>query len=699
MPVAPTYPGVYVEEIPSGVRTIVGVATSITAFVGRAARGPTEEATTINNFGDFERMFGGLWADSSLGFAVRDFYLNGGSQAVIVRLFNPTFVDETARQAAHTAATAQAQTAADAVAKAATDAVAVATPTPTPQSVAKAAQDAVAAASTPGQAAKAAAEAVAKAAADAAAVTPAPTAQAVADAANNAKAKAVTNAANAAAPFSKSKLVVGNIKLEGAYEGKWGANLRSRVDLDNITDPNLLNLTVQDAGPGGSSERFLNLSTQTGSSRQIDKVLKAESRLVRWDGNWPPATLPNLAAIRTAFGELADAQKATPPVPATIAAKQDALWSLTQDSITQAESKYLRAKKALEKKQNDGGDATAEKKALEQAKVALEDTRRSATDAVSDGSVLSINTFLPLNGQTNKKGMYALEQLFAQASLFNILCIPPYKASTDTLDVDVNLISAAASYCEERRAMLLVDPPKDWTDKRRAKEKFTDAAQENVGTRSKNAAIYFPRLIQPNSLKNNQMEEFVPCGAVAGVMARTDTQRGVWKAPAGLDATLVGVSQLSVNLTDAENGELNPLGINCLRAFPIAGRVVWGARTLRGADQLADEYKYVPIRRLALFIEESLYRGTQWVVFEPNDEPLWAQIRLNVGAFMHNLFRQGAFQGRTPREAYLVKCDKETTNQNDINLGIVNIVVGFAPLKPAEFVIIKIQQLAGQIEV
>ena len=110
------------------------------------------------------------------------------------------------------------------------------------------------------------------------------------------------------------------------------------------------------------------------------------------------------------------------------------------------------------------------------------------------------------------------------------------------------------------------------------------------------------------------------------------------------------------------------------------------------------EYKYIPVRRTALFIEESLYRGTKWVIFEPNDEPLWAQIRLNVGAFMHDLFTQGAFQGATPRDAYFVKCDKETTTQNDINKGIVNIVVGFAPLKPAEFVIIKIQQIVGQIQ-
>jgi uncharacterized protein len=155
--------------------------------------------------------------------------------------------------------------------------------------------------------------------------------------------------------------------------------------------------------------------------------------------------------------------------------------------------------------------------------------------------------------------------------------------------------------------------------------------------------------------------------------------------------------ELTYSLTDRENGVLNQLGINCLRTFPAYGTVVWGARTREGSDQDASEWKYIPVRRLALYIEESLYRGTQWVVFEPNDEPLWAQIRLNIGAFMNNLFRQGAFQGRTPQDAYFVKCSSETTTQNDINLGIVNIIVGFAPLKPAEFVVIKIQQIAGQI--
>jgi phage tail sheath protein FI len=305
-------------------------------------------------------------------------------------------------------------------------------------------------------------------------------------------------------------------------------------------------------------------------------------------------------------------------------------------------------------------------------------------DGGNDGKLLQVTDYNA--SESDKKGIYALEK----ADIFNLLCIPP--DVTDG-DLDPSVISEAAVYCEKRRAMLIVDPPSSWTDKQSAKDGL-----DAIGTKSKNSALYFPRLIQPNPLRDNQMESFVPCGAVAGVIARTDTQRGIWKAPAGLDAGLVGVPQLSVPLTDMENGELNPLGINCLRAMPAAGRVIWGARTLQGNDRLSSEWKYIPVRRMALYIEESLYRGTQWVVFEPNDEPLWAQIRLNVGSFMHGLFRQGAFQGASPKEAYFVKCDKETTIQDDINKGIVNILVGFAPLKPAEFVVIKIQQMAGEIE-
>jgi hypothetical protein len=302
----------------------------------------------------------------------------------------------------------------------------------------------------------------------------------------------------------------------------------------------------------------------------------------------------------------------------------------------------------------------------------------------SDGSALNENDFVGPGMDVSKQGLFALNNV----DLFNLLCLPPYLVNDD---VDADLIAKAAAFCEGRRAMLLVDPPSSWTT-------IANAASGvgSLTTTSANAAVFFPRLMEADPLRNNSLGSFVPSGAVAGVFARTDGQRGVWKAPAGTEATLVGVSQLTLPMTDLENGQLNPLGVNCLRSFPAAGRVVWGSRTLQGDDRLASQWKYIPIRRTALYIEESLYRGTQWVVFEPNDEPLWAQIRLNVGAFMQTLFRQGAFQGSTPKQAYFVKCDSETTTPTDQNNGVVNILVGFAPLKPAEFVVIQIQQMAGQ---
>jgi phage tail sheath protein FI len=199
----------------------------------------------------------------------------------------------------------------------------------------------------------------------------------------------------------------------------------------------------------------------------------------------------------------------------------------------------------------------------------------------------------------------------------------------------------------------------------------------------------------------NLIANFAPSGTIAGIYADTDAQRGVWKAPAGIAATLSGSVGLAgggsttpITLTDSDSGNLNPLGVNCLRSFPVTGNVVWGARTMAGADLLESQWKYIPIRRLAYYIEQSLFQGTQWVVFEPNAEPLWAQIRLDVGAFMQTLFIQGAFQGTTPAQAYFVNCDSTTTTQTDIDNGIVNIVVGFAPLYPAEFVVITIQQIS-----
>jgi len=524
MPVTLSYPGVYIEEVPSGVRTITGVATSITAFVGRARRGPVNDPVRIQNFGDYERLFGGLWEASTMSYAVQHFFLNGGTDALIVRLIN-----------------------------------------------------------------------------------------------------GAQRAQFSLSPVSGTD----NLRLEASSEGAWGNDLRISIDhdtrpLSSSETDKVFNLTVVEIVPGTSPlqaarrETFRNVSIDPTAPAYIGTVLAQESLLLRVPDPYP-GTFPSVR-------------------PAVVGTAGDLSTFATPSNVG-----------------SDGSELTS---------------------AQYEGSF------------DDKTGVYALRK----ADLFNLLCIPPFSRNTD---VSESVWTRALQFCRTERAFLLVDAPSSW--------KSIAAAVGGIGTfsaavaRDDHAAIYFPRVRMPDPLRENRLEEFAPCGAVAGVFARTDAQRGVWKAPAGQDATLFGVRALAVNLTDAEQGQLNPLGVNCLRSFPVSGNVIWGARTYRGADQLASEWKYIPVRRLALFIEETLYRSLQWVVFEPNDEPLWAQIRLNIGAFMQNLFRQGAFQGRSPREAYLVKCDRETTTQTDINMGVVNIVVGFAPLKPAEFVIIKIQQLTGQI--
>jgi hypothetical protein len=309
-----------------------------------------------------------------------------------------------------------------------------------------------------------------------------------------------------------------------------------------------------------------------------------------------------------------------------------------------------------------------------------------ALDGGDSGSALQPADYL--GSELDQTGMYALDPV----DQFNLMVIP------EDRDIDEagyqRIIQRASTYCRAKRAFLLADPPASWTTPAgRPAVDRTVVDNFRTGLATTYAAVFYPRVL----VTENGVNRSVGASAmVAGLMARTDVAKGVWKAPAGIDAYLSGLSGPAVNLTDRENGVLNKLGVNCLRSM--AGRVVnWGARTLDGDDRMASQWKYIPVRRLALFIEESLYRGTHWVVFEPNDEPLWANIRMNVGAFMHGLFRRGAFQGGTPDKAYFVRCDETTTTRADRNRGVVNIEVGFAPLKPAEFVVIKIQQIAGNL--
>jgi uncharacterized protein len=284
-----------------------------------------------------------------------------------------------------------------------------------------------------------------------------------------------------------------------------------------------------------------------------------------------------------------------------------------------------------------------------------------------------------------QSGIYAL----LKADIFNILCLPVAPGTTYSQDD----LGKAAAFCGTQRAMLIIDPPQGWTD---VPLQFGDVtgSKASLLTPSENAAVYYPNL----QLTDATGASFTagPSGAVAGVWAATDNTRGVWKAPAGTAAGISGIAGFTVQVDGDASGLLNPLAVNTLRVMPAAGAVVWGARTTVGIDQLPNQWKYVPVRRLALYIEESLRRGTLWAVFEPNDEPLWSSLRLNVTTFMQGLFRQGAFAGSTPKDAYLVQCDASNNPPDQVALGIVNILVGFAPLYPAEFVVISIQQQALQ---
>jgi phage tail sheath protein FI len=524
MPPVLTYPGVYIEELPSGVHTITGVATSIAAFVGWAPQGPVNQAVLVESFADYERQFGGLNSNSFLGYAVNQFFGNGGQQAYIVRLVANS-VDTPLLTAAQTA----------------------------------------------------------------------------------------------------SSTIGGTLTLFANNPGQWGNSIQVTVTL-STADPTRFSILVQQVNGSRITtlESFVNLSVTPTDPQYVLTVINSDSNYITFIN--PATGLP------------------MPPTPPGLpAANSGMLGKVTAG----ADGDVLTP--------NDGNFELA----LQPAAPPL-------------GSGLGIN-------------------LLDRVDIFNLLCVPGENSPST--------VKSLQTYCKGKRAFYIVDPPQLATVAGLTTSGPAGTGGVSViGPDVSYAAYYFPWVNAPDPLFGNRPRLFPPCGFVAGVYASTDVSRGVWKAPAGIGAGLSGELGLQYTLTDTENGDLNVQAINCLREFKVYGDVVWGARTLDGNNQTGSQWKYVPIRRLALYLESSLLDGTQWVVFEPNDERLWSQIRLNVGAFMQGLFLQGAFQGTTPQKAYFVKCDAENNPQSSIDMGIVNILVGFAPLFPAEFVVIQIQQMAGQTQ-
>jgi len=776
MPVALTYPGVYVEEIPSGVRSITGVGTSVTAFIGFTRRGPNNTPIRLFNFGDFEREFGGLSRDSEVSYSVQQFFLNGGTEAWVVR---------TANGAAKASLTVQNMS---------TTPIDVLDITGSSEGIwgNSLRMDVDYATSNPDSSfnlrvteyTSDGTQLVVKRTESHRNLSMDSNSAQYAVTTINSASDMIRVARNAAVTPAVLKALASGWSRSGDLSGLDfkqldASHLQISISVNGdpsrviqLFDPSSPPTTLGDLAKAILAQiKALNPGNPAYDNFTVSAV---KNRLVFEAGSTSAPSqerssvrifsAPSLDAARLLKlglangGREADAASSLRPSPngnvsadltsvsttslstntvtmkvTTAVSSVSATFSLASSKVTYSEAEYgelasnlellIRASSAASAFSKatvrvvgkclqiiSGIDTTDAQISFSEASAGLVDTLKLNTNsnvqryslgigakvgqqlAGSPGLDGSPPTAAQVIGSLGKKtGIYALEDV----GLFNLLSIP---RTADMGETDgLAVIASATAYCTKRRAFFLVDPPSNRVAVSGSSNGILEWATNSL-TPDRNAALYWPNVLVPDPLDNFRLRSLPPSGTVAGLFSRVDSARGVWKAPAGTDATLVNVQGLAYNVTDSENGVLNPIAVNCLRSLPVYGRIVWGARTTRGSDQLTDEYKYVPIRRLALYIEESLYRGTQWVVFEPNDEPLWSQIRLNVTTFMQTLFRQGAFQGKSPREAFLVKCDRETTTQADINRGVVNIVVGFAPLKPAEFVIIQLQQLAGQLE-
>jgi phage tail sheath protein FI len=763
MPGPYTYPGVYIEEIPSGVHTISGVSTSITVFAGWTDHGPVNHPLRVRNFSEYTRRFGGLDLNSELGYAVRQFFRNGGSEAWILRIAADT--------PASTKASADLTVPDDGPAILHIEALETGTDgnaieirvdynTPLPEST----FNLTFISNLSGDPAMSEVETFRNLSMND--DNPQFVERVVNGTSRLVKVTSLYDAEEMqttpgffeTGPLSDlDHLLVGQrttflLQINGlpplevilsSADVAAGDDEQRLVDicttikkhLDNEPDPAWQACTCR------PDQGRIRITSTTGGLNSWVRILPSPhndvssrlminrengARVEDAAGQYRPApqpgrgkltsgalgTIPEPDTTKNKFDISLDGQRAltvtipTGPLSDAPPGKRADLATRIQKAVRQlrpdrpAYSGFtctVEGNKLVLTSGTTGIDPTGSASAVLVSPAADNDIaadlkllpgvaeESSAVKNFLEGGFAQkfdpnspYQAFAPPNA---RGGLYALDDV----DLFNLLCLP---GITDPATLD-----EASDYCKRRRAFLIIDAPQNTTI-----EQVESQVLPNL-PKSAYAALYYPWVEVDDPLNNGRPRPCPPSGTIAGVYARTDSERGVWKAPAGIEANLAGVRKLERLLTDEENGTLNMRGVNCLRAFTPAGIVAWGARTMRGDNDLTDEYKYVPVRRIALFIEESLYRGLKWVVFEPNDEPLWAQIRLNVGSFMHDLFRQGAFQGKTPREAYLVKCDSETTTQSDINNGIVNILVQFAPLKPAEFVVLRIQQKAGQVAV
>jgi phage tail sheath protein FI len=304
-------------------------------------------------------------------------------------------------------------------------------------------------------------------------------------------------------------------------------------------------------------------------------------------------------------------------------------------------------------------------------------------DAGGSHSVI-VSAGSPSRPITDDQRLAALQALTASAATpFNILVLPPDAPGGD---LSPTVLAAAASACTIARAMFLADPPTSWATRAKAGDFTCTPADLGIAAADlANTAVYFPRVVATNPSNPSVPGIFAPSGLLAGIWATVDQTRGVWHAPANV--ALPGITGLEISVTDAQQGPLNTVNINCLRSFPGKGNLVWGARTL-SADY---SFLYLNGRRTLLMIEQSIGAGLTWTVFAPNDSSTWNQIALAVSSFLTTLWKQGALTGSKPEDAFSVHCDASTTTAQDILAGHINLEILVALTRPAEFTIITVQ--------
>ena len=646
-----TYPGVYVDEVSSGIRPIQAAGTSTAAFIGIAEKGKHNEAVKIFNFTEYQNLYGGFINNSFLSHSVYQFFNNGGSQCYIIRV-----------------------------------------------------------------------------------------------GANLRLANIVLNDRGSTAQPS--------LTISAKSQGIWGNQLAVQITNGSNDSANEFNLLVyrQDAETPSDLtkttqlERFENLSMIPGSANFVETRISASKQIqitvdprntnfqagsslgaaapisltipgrnkfrINIDGDGyqgvdlqtavgggsgqvtdlnSPANIASaivfvvrrLIKLRTSTNQTAFSNFTCPLSSGLLLLTSGAPGLASSVTVAPASNSSEDASGLLKLGKLNGGTETLGAAVTRPLATPTGILYLVGDNAAPTVQVVSVQAGSDGDSILNDQPFIAALSILDNIDDVSLIAIPGMGSEA--------ILGGGMNYCANRSLSdcFFIGDMRSDNDTVLEAETFAVA----VSPKNSYGAVYTPwvKMLDPTGVSPEPIL-VPPAGFVAGLYAKTDAQRGVWKAPAGVNVGLGGAVGLAVNFTDVQQGNLNNKNVNGIRQFASSGIILWGARTL-SADA---EWKYIPVRRMAIFLRVSIYRGIQFAVFEPNDEPLWSQLRLNIGSFMTGLFRRGAFQGETPSQAFFVKCDGETTTQDDINLGIVNVLVGFAPLKPAEFVVVKISQKAGQ---